>query len=158
MASRIHHQGPYPRLVSLAWLSCVSPGKGLRPPTRSRKWSITDTFCAYTLSRQLTGKAFGKFGHYSGLTFEYSEKKEVGSRVSDVVVNATPLDPEKMYSIATTEFLANGGDGKLLLILLISRIFQPGTWPMACDRGRSRRTERRAPVVVSPKSFIRMSY
>ncbi|HEX4900042.1 MAG TPA: 5'-nucleotidase C-terminal domain-containing protein, partial [Pyrinomonadaceae bacterium] len=34
-----------------------------------------------------------------------------GSRVVDVSVNGVPLDDQKKYSLATTNFLAEGGDG-----------------------------------------------
>lgn len=56
-------------------------------------------------------KAFGKFGHFSGVSFEYTEKNEPGNRVHKVLINGEPLKLEEEYSVATTEYLAGGGDG-----------------------------------------------
>lgn len=59
----------------------------------------------------LKSQVYGKFGHFSGLRFEYSANKPAGERVSAIWINGEEMDPEKEYSVATTEYLAGGGDG-----------------------------------------------
>ncbi len=55
----------------------------------------------------------GRFPQVSGLGFSYSPGAPAGSRVKEVTVNGRPLDPEKVYLVATNDFLAAGGDGYL---------------------------------------------
>lgn len=57
----------------------------------------------------------GRFGHYSGLTFGYDKALPVGSRAYDIKVNGEPLDPTKTYTLATNDYVANGGDGYAVL-------------------------------------------
>lgn len=54
---------------------------------------------------------FGGFMDVSGLTFELDEKAAPGSRVSNVLVQGSPLDINKKYSVALNDFTAAGGDG-----------------------------------------------
>lgn len=60
--------------------------------------------------------AQGGFLHVSGLTFEFDPSKEAGSRVSNIVVNNSPIDMKKEYTIAINDFLGIGGDGYDMLI------------------------------------------
>lgn len=53
----------------------------------------------------------GKFPQVSGITFKIDMSKEKGSRVADIMVNGQKLDLNKMYVVATSDFIANGGDG-----------------------------------------------
>ncbi len=53
----------------------------------------------------------GRFPHVSGMTVTYDPDAEVGSRVVSVSVAGEPLDPSKTYTVATNDFMANGGDG-----------------------------------------------
>lgn len=53
----------------------------------------------------------GAFPHTAGITFTLNAYKEVGSRISDVKVAGEVLDLEKMYTVATNDFMAAGGDG-----------------------------------------------
>lgn len=53
----------------------------------------------------------GKFPQVSGITFKIDMSKEKGSRVTDIMVNGQKLDLNKMYVVATSDFIANGGDG-----------------------------------------------
>lgn len=53
----------------------------------------------------------GRFPQVSGLTFTYSPSAPVGSRVKEVFISGSPLEPDKEYSVATNDFLAAGGDG-----------------------------------------------
>lgn len=53
----------------------------------------------------------GRFPQVSGLSFVFDSGKAAGSRVSDVKVGGQALDMNKMYRVATNDFIAGGGDG-----------------------------------------------
>jgi 2',3'-cyclic-nucleotide 2'-phosphodiesterase (5'-nucleotidase family) len=53
----------------------------------------------------------GRFPQVSGLTFTYNASVSVGSRVSDILIAGSPIDPGREYTVATNDFLAAGGDG-----------------------------------------------
>lgn len=57
----------------------------------------------------------GRFGQYSGLMYDYDASKPAGSRVGSVTINGSPLDQEKLYTIATNDYVAGGGDGYAML-------------------------------------------
>jgi 5'-nucleotidase / UDP-sugar diphosphatase len=57
----------------------------------------------------------GRFLQVSGLTFTYDPAAPVGKRVRSVTVGADPLDPAKTYRVATSDYLADGGDGFTVL-------------------------------------------
>ncbi|MGI8735462.1 MAG: bifunctional metallophosphatase/5'-nucleotidase [Pyrinomonadaceae bacterium] len=53
----------------------------------------------------------GRFPQVSGIRFTFDASRPAGARVIDVTVNRLPLDENKKYTLATTNFLAEGGDG-----------------------------------------------
>ena len=53
----------------------------------------------------------GRFPQVSGLMVEYDAAKPKGARVVKVEANGKPLDLNAKYTIATNDFMANGGDG-----------------------------------------------
>ncbi len=53
----------------------------------------------------------GAFPHIAGMTVTFDSSKEAGSRVVSVKVGEEDLDPAKMYTLATNDFLVAGGDG-----------------------------------------------
>lgn len=54
----------------------------------------------------------GRFPQISGMSFKFDTTKPAGSRVSEILVGGKPLDENKMYSLATSDFLVSrGGDG-----------------------------------------------
>ncbi len=55
--------------------------------------------------------AKGRFLQVSGLQFSYSTQKPIGNRTQDILVNGQPLDYKQTYRVATTNYIANGGDG-----------------------------------------------
>ena len=59
----------------------------------------------------LTEHAAGRFPQVSGLTVEVDLKQLPGMRVKSVTVNGEPLDPERKYTLATNDYVAEGGDG-----------------------------------------------
>jgi len=55
----------------------------------------------------------GRFPHFSGLAYNFDPDQPAGKRVVEgsVFINGTPLDPTKMYKVATTDHLLDGLDG-----------------------------------------------
>lgn len=53
----------------------------------------------------------GRFPQVAGLSFEYDVRKPAGSRVVSVTINGQPLDEKKVYTMASSTFLIEGGDG-----------------------------------------------
>ena len=46
-----------------------------------------------------------------GLTYVFDPSREIGARMVSITVNGEPLDDSRIYSVATNDFLADGGDG-----------------------------------------------
>jgi 2',3'-cyclic-nucleotide 2'-phosphodiesterase (5'-nucleotidase family) len=59
----------------------------------------------------LVPKAGGRFPQVSGMTVEADASRAPGSRVVAFRVGGAPLDDKRMYSVATNDFVARGGDG-----------------------------------------------
>jgi len=59
-------------------------------------------------------KSAGRFLQVSGLTYTYDPKAPLGHRILEVKVNGTPLAPGQIYSVSTTNYLAEGGDGYIV--------------------------------------------
>lgn len=53
----------------------------------------------------------GRFPQVAGMTFAVDPAAEVGSRVSDVMIDGAPLDPAATYGVVSNNFVRNGGDG-----------------------------------------------
>jgi 2',3'-cyclic-nucleotide 2'-phosphodiesterase (5'-nucleotidase family) len=53
----------------------------------------------------------GRFPQVSGIVVEVDPARPVGSRVLSVSVAGQPLDDAATYTVATNDFMANGGDG-----------------------------------------------
>ena len=47
----------------------------------------------------------------SGLTYSFSTFKKPGKRVSNIKINGQDLDTSQLYSVATSDYIASGGDG-----------------------------------------------
>jgi 5'-nucleotidase len=62
----------------------------------------------------------------AGLTYTYSASAAPGSKISNIALNGTPLDPAASYLVTTNDFLANGGDGFTNLALGSGRVTAPG--------------------------------
>ncbi|EME68958.1 5'-nucleotidase/2',3'-cyclic phosphodiesterase [Paramagnetospirillum caucaseum] len=63
----------------------------------------------YTLSA-VEAKA-GRFPQVSGLSLTYDPARPAGSRIVKALAGGRPLDPKHLYRLATTDYLAGGGDG-----------------------------------------------
>ena len=53
----------------------------------------------------------GRFPQVSGIVVEADLSREPGQRVVSVEVNGEPLDPARVYTLATTNYQYGGGDG-----------------------------------------------
>lgn len=58
----------------------------------------------------------GRFPHVANLTYTLDVSKPAGDRVSDIKIGGVPVDPDKEYTIATLNFLFNGGDDYRMLV------------------------------------------
>ncbi len=67
------------------------------------------------VSRTAPGAEPGGFPQVSGIQFSFDATKDPGSRVTEVKVNGQPLNETRKYTVATSEFLAGGGDGYEML-------------------------------------------
>jgi 5'-nucleotidase len=57
----------------------------------------------------------GRFPQVSGMTYSYDLSRPAGDRVREVLVAGQPLDPKKTYTLATSLYVAEGGDGYAVL-------------------------------------------
>ena len=53
----------------------------------------------------------GRFPQVSGLTFVYDPAATKGSRIIEVVVGGKLLEPGRLYTVATNDYMQGGGDG-----------------------------------------------
>ncbi len=54
--------------------------------------------------------AKGAFPHVAGITYTFDPAKPKMERITSVMFNGKELDPKAMYSVATNDFMAAGGD------------------------------------------------
>ncbi|HKL75598.1 MAG TPA: 5'-nucleotidase C-terminal domain-containing protein, partial [Halanaerobiales bacterium] len=52
----------------------------------------------------------GLFPQVAGMSFVFAKDRPAGERVLEIEVNGKPLDHDKMYKVATNDFMAAGGD------------------------------------------------
>ena len=82
-------------------------------------------FGNYIVTKSLTGaqikdvlehgiKAYpetaGHFPHVAGLNFVFDATKEPGNRIVGITINGKPIEMDKIYVVATNDFMAVGGD------------------------------------------------
>lgn len=68
-----------------------------------------------SLSPELGIVPLGRFPHVSGMKVIYHKDKPAGHRVAKVLVGGQPVELERNYSLAVSEYLAGGNDGYDLL-------------------------------------------
>jgi 5'-nucleotidase len=57
----------------------------------------------------------GRFPQVSGMTFKFDTTRPAGSRVTEIAVGGLPLDENKTYTLATSDFLVSrSGDGYVM--------------------------------------------
>jgi 5'-nucleotidase len=64
----------------------------------------------HSLSRTAEDSEPGRFPQVSGVRFKFDASRPVGSRIVDLTVNGKPLDKNRNYSVATTDYMVGGGD------------------------------------------------
>ncbi|MFA7095180.1 MAG: bifunctional UDP-sugar hydrolase/5'-nucleotidase [Gammaproteobacteria bacterium] len=57
----------------------------------------------------------GRFPQIAGMRVVFDASRPPGARVVSVVTDAGPLEDDRMYTLATNEYLRNGGDGYTML-------------------------------------------
>jgi 5'-nucleotidase len=96
---------------------------------------VTQTLTGQQLQGVLEQQFAGCFGQgtfnrilqpSATLTYSYSASAACGSKVTDLAINGTPVDPAASYRVTTNDFLANGGDGFTRLTAGTSRATAPG--------------------------------
>jgi 5'-nucleotidase len=60
-------------------------------------------------------RPFLKLGISKGFTYTFDDSKPVGSRITGIWLDGTPIAPATLYSVTVNSFLAAGGDGFLEL-------------------------------------------
>lgn len=53
----------------------------------------------------------GRFPQVSGIQLTYRLSRPSGQRITGLTIRGKPLQPDVWYTLATTDFLAAGGDG-----------------------------------------------
>ena len=53
----------------------------------------------------------GRFPQVAGLSFAFDVRRPSGSRITRVEVGGAPLEPGRVYRVATNDFMYTGGDG-----------------------------------------------
>jgi 2',3'-cyclic-nucleotide 2'-phosphodiesterase (5'-nucleotidase family) len=82
---------------------------GNRVVTIDVKGSILREGLENALSR--VESAAGRFPQVSGMTIEYDPRAPAGRRILKLAIGSAPVEPDRIYRIATNDFLARGGDG-----------------------------------------------
>jgi 2',3'-cyclic-nucleotide 2'-phosphodiesterase (5'-nucleotidase family) len=118
------------RQTSGAELAIINGG-AIRASIGKGQVKVNDIYSAlpfdnYIVAMKLTGKQIkdtlehgvsaleeraGRFPQVSGVAFSYSRSAEKGSRVKDIFIDGKPIEPDRDYVVATSDFLAAGGDG-----------------------------------------------
>jgi 5'-nucleotidase len=95
---------------------------------------VTQTFTGAQL-KDVLEQQFAGFGGQAtqrilqpsaGLTYSWSASAPAGSKVTNLALNGTPIDPAATYRVTTNDFLANGGDGFTNLTAGTDRTTAPG--------------------------------
>jgi 5'-nucleotidase len=63
------------------------------------------------VGRTAPGAEPGRFPQVSGMKYSFDASLPAGQRIKSVTVGTRPLDPERTYTLATTRYIAVGGDG-----------------------------------------------
>jgi 5'-nucleotidase len=73
--------------------------------------TLTGTNLKNVLEQQWTATTTRILQISSTLHYTYSASAPIGSRISNITVNGTPVDPNTGYRVSVNNFLAAGGDG-----------------------------------------------
>ncbi len=73
------------------------------------KGSVIKNILEWSIS--LYPKKNSAFLQVSGIKFSFDPKKERGQKINSIFINEEPIDYDKFYTAATTDFLVNGALG-----------------------------------------------
>jgi 2',3'-cyclic-nucleotide 2'-phosphodiesterase (5'-nucleotidase family) len=81
------------------------------------KLEVTGATLRAALERSVSAypQETGGFLQVSGLTLTFDPTRPPGERVIRLAVGGAPVDPERRYTVATNNYLAQGGDGYAML-------------------------------------------
>jgi inosine-uridine nucleoside N-ribohydrolase len=57
------------------------------------------------------GESTGRFPQVAGIRFEVDPERPAGDRVHEIVVGTTPLEKDRLYTVAIGDYMLAGGDG-----------------------------------------------
>jgi hypothetical protein len=80
--------------------------------------SIAGVQLIEVLEEGLNSKYAAAFPQVSGISFTYDQTAEGKKRVSNLRIKGEPIDRDASYMLATTDFMAQGGDGYAALTRL----------------------------------------
>ncbi len=99
------------RLTARAAVSLTGAKEISGPGEESTSVSGADLLAALENGVSEVENGAGRFPQVSGLSFLYDPKAPKGSRVAEVAVGGTALEPGRIYKVATNDYLLGGGDG-----------------------------------------------
>ncbi len=91
------------------------------------KGAVIKDMIEHGLSR--AGRENAAFPHLSGVAVVFDSSLPAGRRATEILIGGAPLDPERLYRLATNDFLASGGDGFAMLAPL-RRILDANAGPL----------------------------
>ncbi|MGM0397320.1 MAG: 5'-nucleotidase C-terminal domain-containing protein [Bacillota bacterium] len=109
----------------------LTNGGGIRASIEAGEITIEDVLTAFPFTNVLTNievtgaelmaalehgvkdypATAGQFPHVSGMSYTFDPNQEVGSRITELMINGEPVVMEETYTLVTNDFLAAGGDG-----------------------------------------------
>lgn len=81
------------------------------PPSVQFQASGQDILAALENGLSLVEQVKGRFLQVSGMKYSWCPDAPAGQRVGSVTIGGKPIELNKQYTIATSEYLARGGDG-----------------------------------------------
>ncbi|MGO1298102.1 MAG: bifunctional metallophosphatase/5'-nucleotidase [Vibrio sp.] len=81
----------------------------------------------------IISQSSGRFPQVSGMHFHVNLSKPAGERVEDLMIGTHAIEKNKHYTLATTTFLYNGGDGYSPLIGSLEIGFSQQVTPLISD-------------------------
>ena len=64
----------------------------------------------------LLEKSKGRFLHLSGMKIVFNPNNPVGKRIKSVTINGNKLNKKQLYTLATSDYIASGGDGYTMFL------------------------------------------
>lgn len=78
-------------------------------------------------------EAKGRFLQVSGMSYTFDSSLPAGTRIKDVIIGNAPLELDRAYSIASSDYLTNGGDGYDVFKFAMQTKFSQQVTPLLTD-------------------------